>query len=459
MHHDGPGPRELSIRSHPVSSFLHSPPPSPPKATRVPDSAAEKLSRPSAPSVIQTEIISTEDPVPFDSRPCQSSISLDATLYSSSRVSDPNATGLPTPRPSLELPETKHHLEFDDVASTLKPLLEGTAGIRELSIDGVTLDTVEELRAMSRASKLPGWERLRTDFSGDRLIVRYPTFGHEIMSTLFVRLAQDSRALPPLSGSNSTLRLGGSADVDLVDGIKSPDFSLYDNNPQKKPLTKAWPTVVWEVAYSQDEGKLANDLGRHLACSLGRVRLAIGVNIEHNHAVKGQPRSLKKVTCTFWEPDSVEEFATLEASGSPLNHLMRCDRFATRSVNYVVPAATRFSCVSEVRGRFMKFFVSKRNHYTIVPEDLAGPAALLILHKHLHRVSKAEDEDKPVITIPFSMLREVIKDHEEQQSFINISRDIKKRPRDEGDSDDDSNVEDLLGEILRLKKPRVAGDS
>jgi hypothetical protein len=90
------------------------------------------------------------------------------------------------------------------------------------------------------------------------------------MSALFVRLAQDSRGLPRISGSDSTLRLGGSAGVHLVDGIKSPDFSLYDNHPRKMPLTKSWPTVVWEVALSQDERKLAIDLGRHVACSHGR---------------------------------------------------------------------------------------------------------------------------------------------------------------------------------------------
>lgn len=184
------------------------------------------------------------------------------------------------------------------------------------------------------------------------------------MSTLFVRLAQHSEGLPSVSGNNSTLRLGGSADVDLVDGIKSPDFSLYDNHPQKMPLTKACPTVVWEVAYSQNESKLAIDLGRHVACSLGRVRLAIGLNIEHNTSLEGQPRSLKRVTCTFWEPDSVEEFPTLEASHSPLNRLVRCDQFAGRSIDFVAPAATKFSCVSEVGGRYMKFFASQQEQYT-----------------------------------------------------------------------------------------------
>jgi hypothetical protein len=59
--------------------------------------------------------------------------------------------------------------------------------------------------------------------------------------------AKDSNGSPLFSFSTSNLRLGGSADIGLMDGIKSPDFILYENHPQKKPLTKAWPTVVWEV--------------------------------------------------------------------------------------------------------------------------------------------------------------------------------------------------------------------
>jgi hypothetical protein len=205
------------------------------------------------------------------------------------------------------------------------------------------------------------------------------------MSSLFVRLAQGPGGLPPISGSNSTLRVGGSADVNLVDGIKSPDYSLYENHPQKKPLTKALPTVVWEVAYSQDERKLAYDLGRHVTCSLGRVRLAIGVNIEHDCPAKGQPRSLKMVTCTFWEPESVKEFATLEASGSPLNRLMRCDRFAKHDTDYVLPAATRFSCVSKYRGRYMKFFGSQRKLYT-VSRDCLTTLAFVLMSRFGHRL-------------------------------------------------------------------------
>jgi hypothetical protein len=189
------------------------------------------------------------------------------------------------------------------------------------------------------------------------------------MSTLFINLdPKDSGgcSLFSVDRDTSVVRLGGSTDVDLVDGVKSPDFSLYEDHPAKRALTQAWPTVVWEVAYSEDEKKLAHDLGRHVACSLGRVRLAIGVNIERSPAVAGQPvRDLKKVTCVFWEADYIEQFATLEESGSQLNHLTRCDSSTRDTEDYVLPAATKYSCVSKFGEKYIKFFVSQHALYQV----------------------------------------------------------------------------------------------
>jgi hypothetical protein len=106
------------------------------------------------------------------------------------------------------------------------------------------------------------------------------------MSTLFFNVnIDDTEGRSLFSVDASIIRLGGSADVDLEDGIKSPDFSLYKDHPTKQPLMQAWPTVVWEVAYSENEQKLAYDLGRYVACFLSRVWLAIGVKIECDPAV------------------------------------------------------------------------------------------------------------------------------------------------------------------------------
>ena len=186
------------------------------------------------------------------------------------------------------------------------------------------------------------------------------------MSTLFFNVdINDAEGRSLFSVDTSSVRVRGSADVDMEDGIKSPDFSLYEDHPTKQPLTQAWPTVVWEVAYSENEKRLARDLGRYVACSLGRVRLAIGLKIEHSPVVGGQQWGLKKGTCAFWEADYAETFATLEESGSELlNHLMRCDEYADVANDYVVPAATKFSCVSKFNGKYVKFMVSEHALYT-----------------------------------------------------------------------------------------------
>ena len=113
--------------------------------------------------------------------------------------------------------------------------------------------------------------------------MHYLNFGHGILTTLWCELLlKNSASFPLFSVDKSNVHLGGSTDVKLTDGMKSPDFNLYEDHPGKEALTKAWPTIVWEVAYSEAEGKLVQDLGRFLACSHGRVQLAISINIECN---------------------------------------------------------------------------------------------------------------------------------------------------------------------------------
>ena len=151
--------------------------------------------------------------------------------------------------------------------------------------------------------------------------MHYPSLGHEIMCTLFFTVnSKDSNghSLFLTDANKDAIRLCGSAYVEMMDSsIKSPDYSMYEVAPKLR-ATGGWPTVVWEVAYSQDEKKLAYVLGRYVTCSAGMVQLAIGINIELDPALK-QPQNLKRVTCTFWEIKDIQRFATLEESGLELN--------------------------------------------------------------------------------------------------------------------------------------------
>ena len=88
--------------------------------------------------------------------------------------------------------------------------------------------------------------------------------------------------------------------------------------------------------------------------------------------------------------------------------------------------------------------------------DSNGPTEIHILNRHLHRTSKAEDEDKPAIIIPFSHFRRAINNHEEQQCSLEITLDkCRYGGKDSSLAYDRKSGDDVVRDIERLKKPRV----
>lgn len=115
--------------------------------------------------------------------------------------------------------------------------------------------------------------------------------------------------------------LGGAADVDLVNGVKSPDYSFYQMpTPQKQELPllgygSTDPTVTCEVAYSQSAASLNKAAARTLCGTLGRVRLVIAIKLES--APKSQV--IEKMTWYHWEIVDWEDVETGNlAGGTPL---------------------------------------------------------------------------------------------------------------------------------------------
>ena len=54
----------------------------------------------------------------------------------------------------------------------------------------------------------------------------------------------------------------------------------------------------------------------------------------------------------------------MEESGSePLNCLVRCDEYSDDANDYVVPTATKYSCISKFDGEYIKFVVSEQARY------------------------------------------------------------------------------------------------
>lgn len=73
----------------------------------------------------------------------------------------------------------------------------------------------------------------RMDYNPNKLIVRVLTIGHEIMVNLFVIMKGLGTGYPERYGKSSIV-MGGSADIKLRQGFKSPDFSLYEMNEGNK---------------------------------------------------------------------------------------------------------------------------------------------------------------------------------------------------------------------------------
>jgi hypothetical protein len=98
----------------------------------------------------------------------------------------------------------------------------------------------------------------------------------------------------------------------------------------------------------------------------------------------------------------------------------------------------------------------------VFPQDPNGPDEFCILNKHLYRTTEPEDDDKPAITIPFSMLRQLVEEHHKKQERLEMisanvdrKRDL-KRSREEMDPSEEEHKDALRGVIKRqMKRSRV----
>lgn len=154
--------------------------------------------------------------------------------------------------------------------------------------------------------------------------VGYPTSpGHEILGSLFKRLSKNTDSYPPGPYNGSEIISCGTASVKLADGVKQPDYSLYERRQGTGPMAaeahalNAVPTITWEVGYSESPEKLALDAARMICLSKGLIQLVVTINItseiQNTDRVGGKRkveeeelprvRALEGVTCAFWEMD------------------------------------------------------------------------------------------------------------------------------------------------------------
>ena len=139
-------------------------------------------------------------------------------------------------------------------------------------------------------------------FRVDKLIVRFPTIGHEIVSELFNIMSKAGTGYPERY-RRSSVAMGSSANIHNSGGYKSPDFSLYeiDEDNRSEILDRTSPMIVFEVAYTQPSRKVELEAARHICLTRGQVQLVIAVDIVHR--AKTKPRELVSVTWSHWEED------------------------------------------------------------------------------------------------------------------------------------------------------------
>ena len=75
---------------------------------------------------------------------------------------------------------------------------------------------------------------------------------------------------------------GGTTEVKLADGAKSPDCYFQDKTPVNDERLKNKPTMVIEVGWTQTSEELAKACGRWIAASFAQVNLAIAIDITEN---------------------------------------------------------------------------------------------------------------------------------------------------------------------------------
>ena len=186
-----------------------------------------------------------------------------------------------------------------------------------------------------------------------KCIIQYAGPGHEIMNSVLIRFFRSGSvgseaAASDLEGGGYINSLG-SADIELVDGLKkAPDASFSDSDPRIPLEARSFPTIIWEVALTESTAKLAVDCGRFIACSKGRGLLAIGIDIKHH---KDHVNGLPSVRCSIWELEDGNVITWPPTSeshpmfGRELDTLYRSDTDDTESV---LEPATSFFCISQL---------------------------------------------------------------------------------------------------------------
>ncbi|KAH7914882.1 hypothetical protein BJ138DRAFT_1142808 [Hygrophoropsis aurantiaca] len=326
--------------------------------------------------------------------------------------SDCSSSRSPTPPLSPEA-SAKQAKIFDTINRKLGAfVIDSNSTTQSYTINGVDANAIHvpngELFAVCPKLVEPSF---RMDWMNDMLVVKRCPVWHTLSSSFFLALGQlGQKGIPFARYNGSAIQIGGAAAIRLSDGYKNPTCSFYDVNPRRELRLNDLPTVVIEVGYQQTPAELSFNAGRIICASMGTIQLVIAVQLEFSKgsSEKGNTE-LEKLVISNWEPIQTEN--PTEWDG-PLNEVFRDDdsvevdeRGLTR------PPATRYKLVTK-RSRGYTQFTARQ---TTVKEIIAPNSSheseecIRITYGQLYRDSQEDDFDKPAMSIPYSLLWNVIK--------------------------------------------------
>lgn len=127
-----------------------------------------------------------------------------------------------------------------------------------------------------------------------------PTWQHESLTGVISNALQRQ--------PHPRIIMGGSPDLKLFKklGIKCPDLVLYDDRTDKHA---GFPTVVFEVGYSQPQASLNFNAARLLFGSRGKINAVVNVKVTVAADEKGKERKVQHLVVDVWRmvPHSVTE--------------------------------------------------------------------------------------------------------------------------------------------------------
>ena len=202
---------------------------------------------------------------------------------------------LPTPRQSLD-GDSRENLLKQFRALYDQAICDPRNKVKRL--DNMLEQDFEWLRKKGEAGEIPGWNNIRSaskilswltwlntiysriDYMDSVLIFRCPTWQHEGVADVIKNATEN---LP-------RIRVGGSPDLKLFNklGVKTPDLVLCDRESRKHA---GFPTVVFEVGYSQTQAALNYNAARLLFGSLGKINTVVNVKI----TTKGRAGDLEEL--------------------------------------------------------------------------------------------------------------------------------------------------------------------